>query len=130
MIKLMIVDDESIIRKGIRTSIDWGALQVEIVGEAQNGKQALELVQQWMPDIVLTDIRMPQMDGLEFAQQLKQQYPYIKIIILSGYDDFNYARKALTIGVTDYLMKPVGADELTTLISKIGDEITKKKNSN
>ncbi|QJD86391.1 response regulator transcription factor [Cohnella herbarum] len=127
MIKLMIVDDESIIRKGIRTSIDWEALQVEIVGEAQNGKQALELVQQLMPDIVLTDIRMPQMDGLEFAQQLKQQYPFIKIIILSGYDDFNYARKALTIGVTEYLMKPVGADELTTLISKIGDEINKKK---
>ncbi|BBI31254.1 response regulator transcription factor [Cohnella abietis] len=130
MIKLMIVDDESIIRKGIRTSIDWWALQVEIVGEARNGKQALELVEQLKPDIVLTDIRMPHMDGLEFAQQLKQQFPYIKIIILSGYDDFNYARKALKIGVTEYLMKPVGAEELTALVSRIGAEIAEEKRQN
>jgi len=130
MIKLMIVDDESIIRKGIRTSIDWSTLNVEIVGEARNGKQALELVQQLKPDIVLTDIRMPHMDGLEFAQQLKQQFPNINIIILSGYDDFNYARTAMKIGVTDYLMKPVGAEELTALVTKIGGEIAQKKLQN
>ncbi|OAB32967.1 response regulator transcription factor [Paenibacillus glacialis] len=130
MIKLMIVDDESIIRKGIRTSIDWWALNVEIVGEARNGTQALELVEQLMPDIVVTDIRMPHMDGLKLAEQLKEQFAHIKIIILSGYDDFNYARQALKIGVSEYLMKPVGAEELTELISKLGNDITQEKLQN
>ncbi|TVX99835.1 response regulator transcription factor [Cohnella terricola] len=130
MIKLMVVDDEVVIRKGIRTSIDWLALNVEIVGEARNGKQALELVQQLKPDIVLTDIRMPYIDGLELAQQLKQHFPHIKIIILSGYDDFNYARTALKIGVTEYLMKPVGAEELTALVTRIGGEIAQEKLQN
>lgn len=130
MIKLMIVDDESIIRRGIRTSIDWWTLNVDIVGEARNGKQALDLVQDLKPDIVVTDIRMPHMDGLEFAQQLKEQYPHIRIIILSGYDDFDYARQALKIGVTEYLMKPVGAEELSALISRLGTEITQEKLQN
>lgn len=127
MIKLMIVDDESIIRKGIRTSIDWWKLDVDIVGEARNGKEALELCGQLRPDIVVTDIRMPHMDGLEFARHLKEQFPHTKIVIISGYDDFDYARQALKIGVNEYLMKPVGATELEALITKISDEIVRER---
>lgn len=127
MIKLLIVDDESIIRKGIRTSIDWWKLDVDIVGEARNGKEALEAVQQLLPDIVVTDIRMPHMDGLEFARHLKERFPQTKIVILSGYDDFDYARQALKIGVNEYLMKPVGAAELEALVLKISDEIARER---
>ncbi|MBD2864922.1 response regulator transcription factor [Paenibacillus oceani] len=127
MVKLMIVDDESIIRKGIRTSIDWWKLDVDIVGEARNGKEALELCEQLKPDIVVTDIRMPHMDGLELARQLKERVPQTKIVIISGYDDFDYARQALKIGVNEYLMKPVGATELEALITKISEEIARER---
>ncbi|MCY9512610.1 response regulator transcription factor [Paenibacillus apiarius] len=122
-IKVLIADDEVIIRKGIRTSIDWEPLGIEIVGEARNGQEALELAESLQPDIVMTDIRMPLMDGLALAAKLKEQKPHIKLVIVSGYDDFDYARQALKIGVSEYLTKPVGAGEMTKLMSKLSDQI-------
>lgn len=127
MIKVLIVDDEMIIRKGIRTSIDWERLGIEIVGEAKNGQEALELSGRMEPDIVMTDIRMPVMDGLALAAALRERQPQVKIIIVSGYDDFDYARQALKIGVSEYLTKPVGAEDLTKLMLKLGDQIHEER---
>ncbi|WP_239619110.1 response regulator [Cohnella mopanensis] len=127
MIKLMLVDDEPIIRKGIRTSIEWDKVGIEIVGEASNGADAIEKAMQLKPHIVITDIRMPIMDGLALSGQLKNQLPGTKIVILSGYEDFEYAREALSLGVTEYLLKPVGAEELISLITVLKDEVIEKE---
>lgn len=127
MLKLMLVDDEAIIRKGIRTSIDWSSYGVEIAGEAANGRDALELALELKPHIVITDIRMPVMDGLALSNDLKKQLPDAKIIVLSGYDDFAYAREALSLGVYEYLLKPVGAEDLISLITKLQGEILKEQ---
>lgn len=123
MLKLILVDDEAVIRKGIRTSINWRKYDVEIAAEASNGKDALDKVLDLKPEIVITDIRMPVMDGLALSCNIKKALPDTKIIILSGYEDFSYAREALSLGVAEYLLKPVGVEELTSLITKIRGEI-------
>lgn len=123
MLKLILADDETVIRKGIRTSIDWKQHDVEIVAEASNGKDALDKVLDLKPEIVITDIRMPVMDGLVLSGNIKKMLPDTRVIILSGYEDFSYAREALSLGVTEYLLKPVGAEELISLITKIRGEI-------
>ncbi|MFB9277513.1 response regulator [Cohnella cellulosilytica] len=123
MMKLLLADDEPTIRKGIRTSIDWERYGMEIVGEAANGSDALALALRTKPHIVLTDIRMPIMDGLELARRLKTELPDTRIVVLSGYEDFSYAKEALRIGVQEYLLKPVGADELVALLRRLREEI-------
>lgn len=116
MIKVLIVDDEIIIRTGIRTSIDWESMGMVIVGEASNGKEGFEKILSLEPHIVITDVRMPVMDGLEFTKLLKEERPDIRVVIISGYDDFKYAREALRMGVNEYLLKPIGADELIKIM--------------
>lgn len=106
MYKLMIVEDEEIIRKGIVKSINWGELGFEVIAEACNGSDCLEKIKIQRPDIVLTDVRMPVMDGLELARRVNESYKNIKIIILSGFSDFEIARSALKFQVYDYLLKP------------------------
>lgn len=110
--KVLIVDDEPIIRKGISSKIDWDKLQLTKAGEARNGMEAMAVIRQLKPDIVITDIRMPQMDGLQFIDLAKREYPHIQFIIISGYNDFEFARQAIRFGVTDYLLKPVNKEEL------------------
>jgi two-component system response regulator YesN len=126
MIKLMIIDDEMAIRSGIRTTIDWNAYGIEVVGEAINGREGLSQALRLKPHIILTDIQMPVMDGLEFVSHIKEQLPQTRIIILTGYDYANYARQAIKFGVDDYLLKPVGAANLTAAIAKIKDQIVKE----
>lgn len=131
MITMMVVDDEATIRIGIRNSIDWSSLDIEIAGEAKNGREALSKAAELNPDIIVTDIRMPVMDGLELTRNLKELAPKTKIIILSGYNDFEYAKKAIELGVCEYLLKPVGAEELVKLVVKLKDQIineNKKRN--
>lgn len=123
MIRVMLVDDEAIVRKGIRESIEWEKYDVSIAGEASNGAAALEMIHEVNPDIVITDIRMPLMDGLEFAGKLKEQKPDVKIIILSGYEDFVYAKRALQLGANDYILKPISDEEIVVAITKLKDEI-------
>lgn len=122
LIKLLIVDDELIIRKGIKTSIDWETYGIEI-HEASNGQEALEKAPNIKPHIVMTDIRMPVMDGLKLCEKLQSKGIDAKIVILSGYDDFAYAQKAIKYGVEDYLLKPIGAPELIKVIRKIKQKI-------
>ena len=123
MLKLMIVDDEYFVRKGIIESISWAEYDVEICGEASDGSHALSLLPDLRPDCILTDIRMGEMDGLSFIEEARKLLPDTIFVILSGYDDFEYARKAISLGVSEYLLKPVGAEELIKVIRKIQEKL-------
>ena len=127
MINMLIVDDEIIVRRGIKTAIEWSSYGICIVGEAKNGKEALEKALELQPHIVVTDVRMPIMDGLEFARNLKEALPNTKIVILSGYDDFEYAKQAIRINVDEYVLKPFGSEELLNLILKLKNKILQEQ---
>jgi len=112
MLKVMIVDDEFYFREAIKISLPWNELGFEICGEAKNGRDALEKAEALNPDIIMVDINMPIMDGLDFVQHLRESNDDIKIIILTGHSEFNYARQAVKLGVFNYLLKPVDEEEL------------------
>ncbi len=119
MIKLLIVDDESLLRQGFRHMTDWPSHGFQIVGEAGNGKEALEIIARQAPDIVVADIKMPVMDGIELTKIIKQDYPQIQIVILSSYDDFEYVRETLRRGAFDYILKPkMNFADLLTVLEK------------
>lgn len=128
-IRMIIVDDEPIICEGLRRTIDWSQLGVEVVDVAYDGEQALQLVQAEQVDLVLSDIRMDGMDGLELAEQLKELHPEINCIMISGYEDFEYARRAMRLGVSDYLLKPVDIEELKTVVSRVIEQIHERNES-
>ncbi|MGZ4160707.1 MAG: response regulator, partial [Neobacillus sp.] len=125
--KVIITDDEIQIRKGLRMKVDWVEEGYQIAGEASNGQEALELIQTMDIDVVLTDMRMPIMDGIELAKLCHQQFPNVKVIVLSGYSDFEYVRGSLKEGVKDYLLKPVAPDELIEVLRKIRKEVEEEK---
>ena len=131
MIKLLIVDDEPLVQIGIKSMINWADLGVEICGTAMNGEAALKLIEEYSPEIVITDIKMPFMDGLTLAKVAKKEIPGLKVVILSGYDDFNYAKQAINIGVEDYLLKPITKnaliERLTEIRSRYEHEKTQKE---
>jgi two-component system response regulator YesN len=129
-IKMLVVDDEPILCRGLRETIPWDTIGVEVVGEASEGEEALELIGQMPVDLVLTDINMDGMDGLTLSKTLREKYPHIRIIILSGYDDFEYARRAIRIGVEDFLLKPVDIDELMKMVQGIGGELQQEADRN
>lgn len=106
MYKMVIVDDEMLVRIGIKTIIPWEEHGFVVAGEASDGKQAIELCKKILPDIVLADIKMPHMDGLEFFREARKLIPDLKVVILSCYDDFSYVREALKLGASDYILKP------------------------
>ncbi|MCL2670664.1 MAG: response regulator [Clostridiales bacterium] len=112
MYKVFVVDDEVVVRESIRTQIAWEDTRFTLSGEASDGEMALSLIKDIQPDILLTDIRMPFMDGLQLAKIVKQTMPWIRVIILSGHDEFFYAQKAIGIGVQAYLLKPISVSEL------------------
>ena len=126
MIKIFLVEDEVVIRNGIKNSIDWEKEGYEFVGEAGDGELAYPLILKEKPDILLTDIKMPFMDGLELSAAVKKELPDIKIIILSGYNDFDFAQKGIEIGITNYLLKPISAEELLRAIGEVADKICKE----
>ena len=124
MKKILIADDEFLVRLGLKTTIDWEQHGFIIVGEAKNGKEALELFEQSDPDILLTDIRMPVMDGLEVIQTVKQKKRSLKCVILTHYDDFNYAKEAIKLGASDYILKSdLNSDNLFSILNRISNEI-------
>lgn len=130
--KIMLVDDEEEVRKSIINKIAWADAGFEVIGDAENGKDALEKIEQNEPDVVLTDIKMPYMDGLTMAETLRQLYPSVKIVIFSGFDEFEYAKKAIKLNVIEYILKPVNVEELTVILKKIkknlDEEIEQKRN--
>ena len=117
--KIMLVDDEEEVRKSIINKIDWADAGFEVIGDAENGKDALEKIEQNEPDVVLTDIKMPYMDGLTMAETIRQLYPSVKIVIFSGFDEFEYAKKAIKLNVIEYILKPVNVEELTSILKRI-----------
>lgn len=123
MIKVFLVEDEIIIRKGIRNNVDWNSYGFEFVGEAGDGERAYPMILKSKPDILLTDVKMPFMDGLELSRLVKKALPKTKIIILSGYDEFDYAKEAIKIGVSEYLLKPVTSVNLVEALKKAGERI-------
>lgn len=127
MLKLFLVEDEIIMRDGIRNYIKNDMPQIEFVGEASDGELAYPMIKELKPDILLTDIKMPFMDGLELSRILKSEMKQLKIIIVSGYDDFEYAKQAINIGVTDYLLKPVSSIKLYEAIQRVSQMIENEK---
>ncbi|MCD7965830.1 MAG: response regulator [Clostridiaceae bacterium] len=129
---IILVDDEEEVRKSIIKQIDWKSAGFQVVGDAENGEDALEKIEVLEPDVVLTDIRMPYMDGLTLAEKIRQRYPSTKVVIFSGYDDFEYAQKAIKLNVTEYILKPVNVEELTSILKRIksnlDEEIEEKRN--
>ncbi len=125
MIKIMIVDDMPIFLEYLRNCIDWNSYGFEICCEAHDGKEALEKLDEYYPDVVLTDITMPYINGLELAERITKDYPDISVILITGNNEFEYARKAVKIGVCDYIVKPFEKEELILSLLKLHDNIGK-----
>ncbi|KRE46360.1 response regulator [Paenibacillus sp. Soil724D2] len=127
MWKVIIADDEPKIRKGLRQNIDWSFLDMEVVGEAEDGLEALEISEAVKPDVLLVDICMPLMSGLAFVEKLQSFLPDALIILVTGHDEFVYAQQALKLGVFDYLLKPVSKEQLSTVLMAAKERLTEKK---
>ncbi len=123
MFKVLIIDDEPIIRKGLRNIINWRNYDCEVCGEASDGHDGTELVNKFLPDIIITDIRMPEVDGLAMIRRIRDKVPECKIIILTGYRDFEYVQEAIKLGAFDFILKPSKVGELTTVIGRAVKEL-------
>ena len=121
--KVFLVEDEIVTREGIRDSVDWAGASLRFCGEASDGELALPLIEKEAPDILITDIRMPFMDGLELCRIVRARWPQTKILILSGHDEFRYAQEAIQLGVTEYLLKPASADDLLAVLRKVREQL-------
>ncbi|MCM1246062.1 MAG: response regulator [Roseburia sp.] len=127
--KVFLVEDEFIVREGIKNNIDWQANGFEFCGEASDGELAFPMIKKERPDIVITDIRMPFMDGLELSRLIKKEFPNTRIMILSGYEEFEYAKTAIQIGVEEYLLKPINSEELLKAVRRVADKIREEQES-
>ena len=126
MYSVLMVDDEEDVVRAMQKKIDWESIGFRIMGYAHNGIEALDLAEQEAPDVVLTDIKMPYMDGLELAHNLKIMYPAVRILIFSGFDEFEYAKEAIRLEVEEYILKPVDADELRRIFMKIKESLDRE----
>ncbi len=122
-LKVLIVDDEESSRALIRMSIDWESKGFEVIGEACNAEEALVMIEDDLPDIVLTDIYMPYMDGLELSERILVNYPEVKVIVITGHDDFDYAQRGIKAGVFDFIVKPIDDEEIEATLQKAYDHI-------
>lgn len=127
MYKLLIADDEARIRRGLRNALDWNELNIEVVGEAEDGEIALEQIKRLNPDLIFLDICMPFLNGLELIKKLNEADPHCIIIIITGHDEFQYMHEALKLKVFDYLLKPVQKDALRETVNKAIQEISKNE---
>ncbi|MDQ0063267.1 response regulator [Paenibacillus harenae] len=130
MYKVIIVDDELVVRDGLKQTIEWEEHGFALIGDYENGRDAWEAIEAFKPDLVISDISMPLMDGLELAGMVSANYPYIKMIILTGYDQFEYAQQAIRLKVSDFILKPITAKDMRALLVKVRlemDEETKRR---
>lgn len=127
MYRILLVDDEILVRDAIKENIDWKSMDCELVGDCENGKQAADFVKTHPVDIVLTDILMPYMDGMELSHFLHDNYPEIVIVIFSGFGEFEYAKKAIQYNVSEYMLKPVTAMELREVIEKMKEKVDQQR---
>ena len=127
MIKIFLVEDEIVVRNGIKNKVDWESAGFSMVGDASDGEMAYPLILETKPDIIITDIKMPFVDGLTLSQMVREVMPWIKIIILSGYNEFEFAQEAIQIGITDYLVKPVIKEKLLEIVKKAAAEVVAER---
>jgi two-component system response regulator YesN len=123
MYKLLIVDDEPTVRTGLRSYFNWTSYGIEVMGEADDGDVALEMIEREQPDLILTDVRMPNMDGITLSRQIAERYPACKIIFVSGHDDADYLKSAMKVSAVDYIFKPVNLQELSAVIERVVAEL-------
>lgn len=126
MYKIVLIDDEDIVRKGMRDLIPWNQLGLEMAGDAQDGEEGLKLIEEQLPHIVFLDINMPKINGMKVAQIVLEKYPKTKIVLITGYEEFSYAREALRLGVEDYILKPVTKQEVIELLKKLVAKLDKE----
>lgn len=119
MYNLLIVDDEQYVREGLRCSYNWSRYGFQVMDTAENGRMALEIIKHKRPHVVLTDIVMPEMDGLEFTRHVRLLYPDVNVVLVSSYENFHYARRAISYGVKGYLLKPIEEEELTSVFNSL-----------
>ena len=129
MYKLLIVDDEYLVREGLKETVDWSALGIQVVGTAENGQSGLALARELKPDLIIADVRMPVMDGLDMAKALAGDKADVAVIMYSGYKDFEYARRALDSGVYGFLLKPIENAELIKRVSEVLQKLEEKRDS-
>ena len=127
MWKVLIADDEKLICRLVQALVDWTSLDMVVEATAENGLEALELIRECNPDILITDIRMPGCNGLELIRQAKEINPELEIIIISGYAHFEYAQSAISYGVGNYILKPIKQQELLETLQKIKGRLEEKK---
>ena len=129
---VLLVDDEEEVIQVIMKKINWEGLGFSVIGYATNGVKALEMVEEFQPDVVMTDIKMPYMDGMELSGRIKTELPATKILLFTGYDEFEYAKEAVHLEVEEYILKPVNSIELTNVLTqvkiKLDQEISEKRN--
>jgi two-component system response regulator YesN len=129
MLKVLIVEDEELIRRGIVLTVDWEALGCHVIAEAANGEEALKAVAEHSPDLIVTDLKMPVMDGIRMLEKLRQDGYWMPVIILTAYDTFDYARSALRLGAVDYLLKPFHDGDLENAVQLAKQKIVKPDSS-
>ena len=127
MYKVFLVEDEIVAREGIRDNVNWKSAGFEFCGEAPDGEIALPLIEAAQPDVLITDIKMPFMDGLQLSKIIREHMPWVKIIILSGHDEFDYARTAVKIGVTEYMLKPASAKDLQNVLQRVAVSLDQER---
>ncbi len=127
--KVVIVEDEDLLRNGLIKVIPWEKLGFTVAGEADNGKEGLELVLKLQPEVVLTDIRMAQMDGLTMAEKIHEWDPKIRIVFISGYDEFDYARRALKVGAAEYILKPIQIEQVEKILKELNDGLNEENSA-
>ena len=127
---VLLVDDEEEVIQVIMRKINWEGLGFSVIGYATNGVKAFELVEEYQPDVVMTDIKMPYMDGIELAGRIRTEYPATKILFFTGFDDFEYAKEAVHLEAEEYILKPVNSVEMTNVFTrmkiKLDQEISEK----
>jgi two-component system response regulator YesN len=125
--KLFIVEDEWLVLQGLKLTIPWEEMHCTVIGEARDGQAGLEGIMANPPDILLTDIRMPAMDGIQLAEKVAELLPQVKIVFLTGFDDFIYAQKAVKLGAADFVLKPTNPDELIQVIGRITSKLDEER---
>mgnify|MGYP000050773709 CR=1 FL=1 len=125
MYTLLLVDDEEEVTRIIAKKVKWNDLGFSVTGHANNGLKALEMLEEMQPDVVMTDIRMPYMDGLELCGQIREKYPATKLVLFTGFDDFEYAKEAVHLEIEEYVLKPLNAAEIT----KVFEDLKKKSDA-
>lgn len=127
MYSVILVDDEQMIRESIIELVDWNKAGFEMIGQASNGDEALEFIEKNTPDILITDIKMPIMDGIQLAKEVREKHPSVKIIFLSGYDEFEYAISGIKLNIIEYLLKPISRVELEETLKKVKKNLDKEQ---